>query len=74
MNEKPGNCVTFHVAKDFWSSSLLDNTAGSVAVTAPATGLAQAVAQHRANVLIMDVEGAEHAILTRSDLTGVETI
>lgn len=73
-NDHVGDTVTFRLTPDFWASSLLDHDAAAAPIDAPALRLSDALAQHRPNTLIMDVEGAEHAILMDAELACIDKL
>lgn len=68
--------VTFNLYHNFWAGSLLDRHDVEKklvkAITVPAVKLSTLIQDH--NVLLMDVEGAEHDLLTNTDLTGIDKI
>ncbi len=66
--------VRFHIAEDFWASSLLPISGATQQIAAPAIRLGDAIKQHKPTVVIMDVEGAECDLLDGCDLTGVEKL
>ena len=67
-----GGDVTFNLSEDIISSSSLERSDGPTSsVALPSRSLAEAVALHRPNVLVMDIEGYEEILLTRGDLEGI---
>lgn len=79
LAEEPGP-ASFRLSEAFWASGLEDGTAaperspttGHIAV--PARALEDVIAEHRASVLVMDIEGGEIEILERADLTGLRAL
>lgn len=72
--DSPEDEIEFFVHRNFWSSSLLEKEGAVEKVRVPAARLDRLVEQHRPNVLVMDVEGAEHAILVGADLSAFDKI
>lgn len=67
--------VPFYIDQEFWGSRLdaSPDTPGIVkTVTVPYYCLEDEIADHAANVLIVDIEGGEIDLLQHADLTGVE--
>jgi FkbM family methyltransferase len=79
LAEASGPAV-FRLSQAFWASGLEDGsqapdrspTTGHIEV--PARPLEDVLAAHRANVLVMDIEGGEIEILERADLTGLRAL
>ncbi len=69
-----GDSLDFHIHKNFWGSSLLKRPDTIETIQVPVAPLEDALKQHSANCLLMDIEGAEVDFLTSADLTGVEKI
>lgn len=65
--------VTFHVASEFWSSSLVRRTdvSESRELTVPAEKLATILEEFHPNTLVIDIEGGELSLLEAVDLPGV---
>lgn len=68
-----GDGVEFFVHPNFWSSSLQDRQ-GAIRIEAPAFRIGDVIRRHRPTVLVMDVEGAEHAILMNADLSSLSKL
>ncbi|WDI33125.1 FkbM family methyltransferase [Hyphococcus flavus] len=66
--------ATFFIPKNFWSGGLNNNTTDSEKIVVDAIKLRDAIKTHNANVLIMDVEGAECEILREADLTEIDLL
>ena len=66
--------LTFHKSPYFLGSSLLARDADAETINVPARPLAAALAEADANVLIVDIEGAEAGLLDATDLGPVETL
>jgi FkbM family methyltransferase len=67
----------FFIAKDFWASRL-HATADSPGITGvikiPLILLEKKIIEHRANVLVCDIEGGEADLLINSDLVNIDKI
>lgn len=72
-NEKAEK-TSFFLHEDFWAGGLRDHTAGMKRIVVQAAKLSEIIAAHRANVVIMDVEGAECDILRTARLEGVDLL
>ncbi|WP_286829326.1 MULTISPECIES: FkbM family methyltransferase [Kordiimonas] len=70
----PDGLVDFHVHQNFWASSLAPREGTVETIKVPAACLEDKIAEHRANVLIVDIEGAEVHLFNGLDLTGIEKI
>lgn len=68
-----GETVKFYVKAEPNSSSLKPRKTATPVVV-PVKIMEEEIARHRANVLLMDVEGAEADILSHADLTGIDHI
>ena len=72
--------ATFRLSEAFWASGLEDGTdapgrsptTGHIDV--PVRALEDVIAEHRATVLVMDIEGGEIEILERADLSGLRAL
>ena len=62
----------FNIDARFWASSLLDVTRPKDKVTVPARAINAAQAELGANVLIMDIEGGEYAVINALDLSSID--
>ncbi len=69
--ERTDGTIGFEVAADFWYSRLGD---GEGAVAVPALGFEALCAAHAPTAVLMDIEGAEAAILARPVPPGVRTL
>lgn len=58
--------------RGFWAASLLADADATDPVEVPGVDAARGIAAFRPTVLVMDVEGAEYAIIERADLGAVE--
>lgn len=65
----------FYVRKDLWMSSM-DKNQGPYeeVISLTSTNIDTFIQQHKINVIVMDIEGAELDLLQHADLTGVERI
>lgn len=73
----PGETVPFYIDRDFWTSRLNaspDDPSLVGVVQVPSYCLESQIEQHRANVLICDIEGGEIELLMQADLTGIGLI
>jgi FkbM family methyltransferase len=69
--------LDFHISRDFWASRLDPGpTTEDIVqiVKVPLVPLEDAIARHRANVLICDIEGGEVDLLTGADLSSIRAI
>ena len=66
--------IEFNIAKDFWSSSLLPFSSEVRSVEVPAVRINEAINRHSPTVIIMDIEGAECAVLENCELNGVRKL
>jgi len=69
-----GGPITFFRDENVVSSSLLERNSAAVRITVDSDPINLAIEQSRANVIVMDVEGAEIALLGAADLTSVREI
>jgi FkbM family methyltransferase len=69
-----GQPVSFFRDDNIVSSSTLERPRAAEKITVESDPIDQAIDEHRANVIIMDVEGAETSLLTGSQLRGVKHI
>lgn len=70
--DKYGGSVRFFLSSELNNSSIKKKAGESI--TVPVEILEDAIQQLKANVLVMDVEGAEVDILMNADLSGIEHI
>ncbi|MEZ5784620.1 MAG: FkbM family methyltransferase [Rhizobiaceae bacterium] len=71
----PSETVLFYRRKDFWMSSGLAEQGPYEEVIEIASGDIDAfIEQHRINVLVMDIEGAELDLLQQARLSGIERV
>ena len=79
LDETPGT-ASFRLSEAFWASGLEDGSdapgrspnTGHIAV--PVRPLEDVLAEHRASVLVMDIEGGEIEILEETDLSGLRAL
>jgi len=71
---EPGDPIAFRVAKEFWSSSVLERGQTARVELAPRIDLNQLLRASQASVLICDIEGGEFELLPKLDLTGIRLI
>lgn len=69
-----GDTIDFHIHKNFWGSSLLAREGTIETIAVPTLALEQAIAQHSANTLLIDIEGAETDLLMQTKLDSIEKI
>ena len=65
---------TFHLADEFWASSLVAPAAGARTITVPQTDLNSELALVRPTFLIVDIEGGEIEFFQVARLDGVQKI
>jgi len=73
----PHEMMTFHINREFWASRLSASTADRdvvKTVQVPILCLEDVIKEHRATVLICDIEGAEVDLLSHADLAGIRLI
>lgn len=68
--------MRLHLGDQFWGSSVLakPETKSAGATDVPTRCLEDVVVAHRANVLVMDIEGLEVEIMESADLSAIETL
>jgi len=66
--------MTFHVERDFWSSSTIKRSANARAVKVPVHSFSERIRKIRPTVLIVDIEGGEASLFDGADLGGVTKI
>ena len=66
--------LRLNLGAEFWGSSVVSQDRSAKAVDVPTQCLEDAIAAHRANVLVMDIEGLEVEILETAILTGIDKI
>lgn len=66
--------IDFFVLSSFEASSTRQINPNQKAVKVPTTALEDEIAQHRANVLVFDIEGFETEIVEKTDLSGIEKV
>ncbi|THD45382.1 MAG: FkbM family methyltransferase [Bradyrhizobium sp.] len=74
---QPGVSARFHVARDFWGSSLTMGAYGDEVVATietPTRCLEDELRRHDANVIICDIEGGEVALFDGADLAVIRLI
>ncbi len=69
-----GGPVSFHVAENVVSSSMLSRPEATREVTVESDALDQVISDLRPDVLVMDVEGAETTLLPGADLSPMRAI
>ena len=68
-------CAPFHVSEDLWASSRDPATpALAETIEAPVADVNALIAQHRANVLICDIEGAEFDLFAAIDWAPIDLL
>ena len=73
--KKESEKIPFYIHKDFWISSLTKPAAGVVAVVDVAVlELADVLQEHKPTMLMIDIEGAELALLENQELPGVRKV
>ena len=73
----PNQTMTFYIDKEFWASRLNASAADRnivKTVELPIFCLEDAIEEHRATVLICDIEGAEVELLNGADLSAIRAI
>jgi FkbM family methyltransferase len=73
----PHEMMTFHINREFWASRLSASTADRDVVKTvqiPILCLEDVIKEHRATVLICDIEGAEVDLLSHADLAGIRLV
>jgi FkbM family methyltransferase len=73
LGERPGE-AEFFVHQAFWGSTAVDRAGAARSVRVPVRPLNEAIARIRPSLLVMDIEGAEAALLRFIDLSGVDRI
>ena len=66
--------VLVDVSGHFWGASVVGDASPAKTVEAPTGVLEDEIAAHRANVLVMDIEGLEAEILEKADLSRIEKL
>jgi FkbM family methyltransferase len=66
--------ATFHVARDFWVSSVYPVEGEHQTVTVPVKSFNEEVGTIRPSFLIVDIEGAEHELFEHADLDGISKL
>lgn len=75
MPKKKSATVPFYVRDDFWASSLSSQPYGySQVIDVPVVSLAEALAEHKPTMLIVDIEGGETALFDNVALPGVRKV
>lgn len=69
-----GERADFHIAEDFWSSSLTKRGRILRTVAIPVLCLEKEIEAARANVLVCDIEGGEVELLQKADLSRIDKI
>jgi FkbM family methyltransferase len=66
---------TFYVRRDLWMSSMdKDQGPFEYNIELSSSNIDEFIQVHAINVLVMDIEGAEHDLLQNADLTGIDRI
>jgi FkbM family methyltransferase len=73
LGPEPGH-ATFHVARDFWVSSVYRVESEHQIVTVPVEAFNEEVGRIRPTFLIVDIEGAEHELFEYADLNTVNKL
>lgn len=66
--------VRLNLGAQFWASSVVSQDQSTKVVEVPTRCIEDTIAAHRANVLVMDIEGLEVEILETANLGGIEKI
>jgi FkbM family methyltransferase len=66
--------VQLKLSSEFWSSSVVSSDATARVAEVPTRSLEEAIAAHRANVLVMDIEGLEIDIFEQARLENIDKI
>ncbi|WP_116087141.1 FkbM family methyltransferase [Tropicimonas sp. IMCC34011] len=70
-----GGTAPFHLSRDFWASSFDPETPNlTETVSIPLIGIDELVRESAANVLLCDIEGAEHAIIPAMNLAPLDLV
>jgi LPS sulfotransferase NodH len=70
----PGEEVEFFISRNFWASGLVRDSSTVASATVPTRCFEEVISDHRANVLICDIEGGEIELLMDADLSRIDTI
>ena len=69
--------INFHISEEFWASRLdakPEDKDIRCVIKVPTLCLERAIAEHRANVIVCDIEGGEAALFDGADLDGIRLI
>lgn len=69
--------VDFHISEQFWASRLdvkPEDTDIRQVLKVPSFCLEDLIAEHRANVVVCDIEGGEAALFAAADLSGIRLV
>ena len=66
--------VNFHIHEDFWASSLVKPSGEHTTIQVPTASFEQAIINHQANSLLIDIEGGEVDLFMAADLIGIDKI
>ena len=71
----PPRDFAFYVRRDMWMSSLLEQQGPyETTITITSANIDAFISQHKIDVVVMDIEGAERDLLIDAELPGVERI
>jgi len=71
----PPSRYTFFIRKDFWMSSLLEQQGPYESrISIESSNLDEFIEKNSANVLVMDIEGAEYGLLSSARLNGIDRV
>jgi FkbM family methyltransferase len=71
----PPRDFVFYLRRDLWMSSIIEHQGPyDETLTITSANIDQFVSQHRIDVVVMDIEGAERDLLTQAELPGVDRI
>jgi FkbM family methyltransferase len=71
----PPRDFVFYLRRDLWMSSIVEHQGPyDETLTITSANVDQFVAQHRIDVVVMDIEGAERDLLIHAELPGVDRI
>lgn len=72
--QKVPSQIDFHIHQDFWASSLVKPEGPHETIKVSTASFEQALATHKVNVLLIDIEGGEVDLLMKADVSGIEKI
>lgn len=66
--------IDFHIHEDFWASSLVKPKGRHETIQVETGSFEKAITTHKANVLLIDIEGGEVDLLMKADISGINKI